>query len=96
MLTRDKVGAKMFFRIRPAEILLSLRAGPKYASILSRENNCTYSHTVKLLDTLKRFGFVDFEKKGRIKVVKLSEDGQSIAGSLYNVMAKLSRVKEKT
>jgi len=87
---------KLFLHVKPVRMLTVLQDGPKYATIISKETDCTYSHTVKLLDMFRDFGLVDFEKKGRIKVVKLSEDGQSIAGSLYNVMAKLSRVKEKT
>ena len=96
MQIKEKVGPKMFFRIRPVEILLSLKDGPKYASILSRENNCTYSHTVKLLEQFKKFGLVEFEKKGRIKIVKLTEDGQGVAGGLHNAMSKLVRIKEKS
>jgi DNA-binding MarR family transcriptional regulator len=95
MQSSEKIGIKMFFRIRPVEVLLGLRDGPKYATVISRENNCTYSHTVKLIKDFKKMGLVDFEKKGRIKLVKLTEDGQNIANSLYSLMNKLSRIKHK-
>ncbi len=86
----------MFFRARPVEILLSLRSGPKYASIISRENNCTYSHTVKLLEEFKKLGLVEFEKKGRIKIIKLTEDGNNISTGLNSVISKLRRIKRKS
>ncbi len=95
MAIKEKAGPKMFFRIRPVEILLSLKEGPKYASVLSRENNCTYSHTVKLLDEFRRISLVEFEKKGRIKIVKLTDDGQGVASGLFNTMSKLTRLKER-
>lgn len=77
-------------------MLSSLRSGPKYATILSKEVDCTYSHTVKLLDLFKDYGLVDFDKKGRIKMVRLTEMGQDICGSVENLLMKLARVKEKS
>ena len=77
-------------------MLSSLRSGPKYATILSKEVDCTYSHTVKLLDLFKDYGLVDFDKKGRIKMVRLTELGSDLCSSVENLLMKLSRVKEKS
>jgi predicted transcriptional regulator len=82
--------------VKPVKMLSSLRSGPKYATILSKEVDCTYSHTVKLLDLFKDYGLVDFDKKGRIKMVRLTEMGQDICGSVENLLMKLARVKEKS
>jgi len=82
--------------MKPVKLLTSLKSGPKYATILSKEVDCTYSHTVKLLDQFKIYGLVDFEKKGRIKIVKLTEDGQELAHSIEGSMIKLSKLKEKS
>lgn len=76
-------------------MLISLRAGPKYATILSKECDCTYSHTVKLLDLFRDYGLVDFEKKGRIKIIKLTSVGEDLAHTVETVLVKLSRLKEK-
>jgi DNA-binding MarR family transcriptional regulator len=73
-----------------------LRKGPKYATILSKEVDCTYSHTVKLLDLFRDYGLVEFEKKGRIKIVKLTETGEEIAKGAESVLLKLSKLKEKS
>jgi len=77
-------------------MLTSLRSGPKYATILSKEVDVTYSHTVKLLDQFKLFGLVEFEKKGRIKIVRLTEDGQDLAHSFETAWSKLIKLKEKS
>jgi predicted transcriptional regulator len=76
-------------------LLINLRNEPKYATILSKEVDLTYSHTVKLLDQFKNFGLVEFEKKGRIKVVKLTEVGDDVAKSFEAAFSKLSKLKEK-
>jgi len=89
---KDKV-SKLFLREKPVKLLVSLKEGPKYATILSKEIDCTYSHTVKLLDNFKRFDLVDFEKKGRIKIVKLTSLGEEVAHSFEGVMMKLKKIK---
>lgn len=77
-------------------MLATMKDGPKYATILSKEVDVTYSHTVKLLDLFRDFGLVDFEKKGRIKIVKLTTLGEDLARALDSVLVKLSRLKEKS
>ena len=76
-------------------MLVSLREGPKYATVISKEVDCTYSHTVKLLELFKDFGLVDFEKKGRIKIIKLTDIGDDLARNVDIVLVKLSKLKDK-
>ena len=87
----------LFLRDKPAKILLAMKTakGPVYATILSKEANCTYSHTIKILDTLQVMGLVVFDKKGRIKGVKLTDDGWDIAHNMEAVRKKLIQVEEK-
>jgi len=93
---KEKVASRLFLRQKPVKLLTSLVSGPKYATILSKEIDCTYSHTVKLLDQFKSFGLVEFEKKGRIKMVNLTDSGEDLAKAIENVLVKLSKIKEKT
>ncbi len=86
-------GFRLFLHSKPVKLLVSLKAGPKYATILSKEIDCTYSHTVKLLDQFKKFGLVDFEKKGRIKIVKLTSSGEALAHGFEGVMMLLKKIK---
>jgi DNA-binding MarR family transcriptional regulator len=85
--------AKLYLHVKPVRLLTSLKAGPKYATILSKEIDCTYSHTVKLLDQFKKLGLVNFEKKGRIKIVKLTSTGEDLAHAFEGVMMKLNKLK---
>ena len=95
-MPKEKLASRLFLRSKPVKLLISLRSGPKYATILSKEVDCTYSHTVKLLDQFKTFGLVDFEKKGRIKIIKLTDDGEDLAHSVEGSLMKLSKLKEKS
>lgn len=94
-MAKDKLASRLFLRSKPVKLLISLKNGPKYATILSKEVDCTYSHTVKLLDQFKNFGLVEFEKKGRIKMIKLTDDGEDLAHSVEGSLMKLSKLKEK-
>jgi DNA-binding MarR family transcriptional regulator len=83
MLTSStlKLGAKIFLREKPIELLLCLTKGvrEKYPSMLAKESKCTYSHTVHLLQKMEKIELVKFEKKGRLKLVALTPKGQSVA-----------------
>lgn len=92
---KEKTSLRLFLHTKPVKLIASLRSGPKYATILSKEIDCTYSHTVKLLDQFKKLGLVDFEKKGRIKIVKLTNLGEDVAHAFEGVMMKLKKLKIK-
>jgi DNA-binding MarR family transcriptional regulator len=76
-----------FFRKKPALILMALRKGvrARYGSLLAKEVDCTYSHAVKILQSLEKYNLVAFEKKGRIKLIKLTTKGQEIADSMQKI-----------
>ncbi len=95
MSLKKEMLTKTFLRVKPVKMLCSLKSGPKYATILSKENNCTYSHTVKLLDLFKDFGFVEFEKKGRIKIISLTESGENISILLKKILIELNTSNKK-
>jgi len=94
-MAKDKSVPRLFLRTKPVKLLVDLISEPKYATILSKDVDLTYSHTVKLLDQFKIFGLVDFEKRGRIKIVKLTETGNDIAHAIEIVLNKLSKLKER-
>lgn len=83
----------LFMHTKPVKLLVELKSGPQYATILSKKIDCTYSHTVKLLDQFKKYGMVDFEKKGRIKIVKLTQVGESLAHAFEGVLMQLAKIK---
>ncbi|MCX8194228.1 MAG: 40S ribosomal protein S19 [Candidatus Pacearchaeota archaeon] len=84
-----------FFRKKPALILTALRKGgrARYGSLLAKEVDCTYSHAVKILQSLEKFGLVGFEKKGRIKLIKLTNKGQDVADSIQKIKDIFNAIK---
>lgn len=72
---------EVFFRRKPAMILVALKKNNRnrYGSVLAKEVDCTYSHTVKILQEMEKAKLVSFEKQGRIKTIKLTEPGNKIA-----------------
>ncbi len=79
----------IFFRRKPAMMLVSLKKNTRmrYGSILAKEVDCTYSHAVKILQTLEELKLVSFEKRGRIKVIKLTKKGQGVADAIENIQS---------
>ncbi len=77
----------IFFRRKPALLLVALKkmARARYGSILAKEVDCTYSHAVKILQSLERLNLVMFEKKGRIKLIKLTKKGEEIASNIESI-----------
>ena len=77
----------IFFRRKPSLMLVYLKKNTKmrYGSILAKEVDCTYSHAVKILQTLEALKLVEFEKKGRIKLIRLTKKGKSIADAIENI-----------
>lgn len=87
---------ELFLRKKPVKLLLNIKMGnSKYISVLAKETDCTYSHTVKLLDVFKELGLLEFSKEGRIKYVKLTQDGHDLATDFESVLRKFSKLKPK-
>ena len=81
----------IFFRRKPAMMLVSLMRNSRmrYGSVLAKEVDCTYSHAVKILQTLQELKLVEFEKKGRIKLIKLTKKGREVAEAIEEIQKKI-------
>ncbi|MFH1294433.1 MAG: hypothetical protein ABIH90_00640 [Candidatus Aenigmatarchaeota archaeon] len=97
-MAKDKTAIMqdLFLREKPVKILLGLKATKElvYATVLSKYADCTYSHTIKILDVFERAGMVKFEKSGRIKKVVLTNDGWDVAHNLEAAIKKLVLIEE--
>ncbi len=82
---------EVFFRRKPAMILVALRSSSKnrYGSVLAKEVDCTYSHAVKILQEMEKSNLVAFEKQGRIKTIKLTDNGNRVAEHIERVRSLL-------
>ncbi len=84
---------ELFFKFKPVEMLVFLKKGmgPKYATQVSKGVDCTYSHTIKVLEKFKDLGLVIFKKKGRIKMIQLTPNGEEIAHDFEGLGRKFER-----
>jgi len=95
-MVKKKVLYNFFLRHKPVKILINLDKDSKlrYASILSKEVDCTYSHTVRILKLLQEKGLVEFSKQGRLKTIELTESGREIASHLQKTVNLFDKVEE--
>ncbi|MFH0928923.1 MAG: winged helix DNA-binding protein [Candidatus Aenigmatarchaeota archaeon] len=86
----------LFLHPKPVKMLTVLKHDDvQYATQVSKEVDCTYSHTVKVLEMFKNLGLVVFERKGRIKLVRLTEEGQDIAHDFEGIRRKFLKMAGK-
>jgi DNA-binding MarR family transcriptional regulator len=86
-MLRMKDNFDIFFRRKPALMLIALKriSRARYGSVLAKEVDCTYSHAVKILQSLEKLGLVVFERKGRIKLIKLTKTGHEMSSNIENI-----------
>ncbi|MDI6889208.1 MAG: MarR family transcriptional regulator [Methanocellales archaeon] len=81
---------KLFLREKPAHILLTIASHEKpYASTIAKAVDSTYAHITNILSEMEKHGLVAFSPQGRIKYVRLTDLGETVAGilgELYNVL----------
>ncbi len=94
---KKNVFKDLFFKLKPVEMLVFLKKGmgPKYATQVSKGVDCTYSHTIKVLEKFRGLGLVVFKKKGRIKIIQLTSDGEEIAHDFEGLSRKFERAKSE-
>ena len=92
----ERILVDLFLREKPAKILIGLKTGKGtvYATVLSKEADCTYSHTIKILNLFRKLNIVEFEKKGRIKKVSLTNEGWEIAHNLEILLKKFLTLED--
>lgn len=84
---------KTFLHSKPVRMLTVLKGdNVKYATQVSKAVDCTYSHTVKVLEMFRKMGLVTFEKKGRVKLIKLTGEGHDVAHDFEGIRRKFHRI----
>lgn len=56
-----------------------------YSSLLAKKTNITYSHIVKILQSLEKINIITMEKEGRRKQIFLTPKGENLAKRLLEV-----------
>ncbi len=77
----------MFLHEKPARLLIKIKEGKgtKYASVLAKEVDCTYSHCIRILQSMEKLGLISFKKGGRTKMVSMTKFGEDVAFALENI-----------
>ncbi len=78
---------EVLFRKKPCMMLVELVESDEelYASKLAKRVECTYSHVVKVLQQMHDAGLLEFEKRGRLKIISLTEKGEDVASNISDV-----------
>ena len=86
---------EFFVNVKSAKILVTLSnpTTDNYASQISSNVDCTYSHTVRILQKFEDRGLVNSEKQGRRKMIELTEDGSEVAEKLGDLMHSLGQIE---
>ncbi len=77
----------IFFREKPAMMLVALNTSKTdiYASSLAKQIDCTYSHVVKILQEMSDAGLINFDKRGRLKLLSLTKKGSEVADHIEKI-----------
>lgn len=86
-MAKTKKIFNVFFREKPALMLVTLynSTNEVYASNLAKGVDCTYSHVVKILQEMSKAGLVQFQKQGRLKILKLTKKGEDVAKKISEI-----------
>jgi len=95
-LGSEDIFKELFLQEKPSQMLVFLKGGdePNYATEVSKGVDCTYSHTIKVLDQFEELDLVEFSKEGRVKLIELTDDGEEIAHDLEGLVRKFERKAE--
>ena len=86
-----------FLKEKPVRALAALAKKDRewYASMLSKEIDCTYPHLINTLTFFEEAGLVKREGRGRINVITLTETGEDLAHDLEGLLRRLERLDAK-
>lgn len=79
---------ELFIREKPVRIIREINnpQTDNYASQISKQADCTYSHTVRLLQKFEDKNVVNSNKRGRKKELELTDKGENIAKTLSDLL----------
>jgi DNA-binding MarR family transcriptional regulator len=84
-MVKKKINLENFLlQEKPVRALLFLKrtSDLTYLANLSKDIDSTYAHTWGIISKLQNLGFVRFEKVGRIKLLKLTDQGTEVANAV--------------
>ncbi len=81
---------EIFIKKKPSKILICLKNTQKEWTLrlLCEESKMTYVYLMRILPKIKQYGLISEERKGKRKVLKLTEKGTKLA-TLFEEMERI-------
>lgn len=88
---------ELFVHEKPVLTLVKLksRRTENYTREISTAIDCSYSHTVRIINRLEDADLVVSETKGRKKMLKLTEKGEELAEKAHEFVAELDSINRE-
>ncbi len=86
---------KIFLKEKPSMAIVTIRRsrGDIYSRVVSKQIDCTYAHTVKMISKMNDGNLVMLRDKGRKKILELTEKGEKYADVLLDLMENERRLE---
>ena len=87
--------SSLFFKEKPVRALAALTEKDKtwYASMLCKKIDCTYPHMINTLKLFEQSGLIETEGSGRIRIIRLTDQGEDLAHEFENLLRRLDRIE---
>ena len=81
----------LILREKPSMALLYLKDSTIswYSSLLAKKVDCTYPHIIKIISMFQELDLVKFERRGRRKVITLTDRGVEVSQNLEGLVRTL-------
>jgi DNA-binding MarR family transcriptional regulator len=56
-----------------------------YGSTIAKRTDCTYSHVIKILKYFEKYNLIKGQKKGRLRLLELTDKGRILAEKLRDI-----------
>lgn len=86
----------LFFNEKPVRALASLAKSDRvwYPSMLAKEIDCSYPHLMSVLNEFETAGLIKSEGMGRIRVLRLTENGDDLAHDFELILRRIDRTEK--
>ena len=87
---------ELFFNKKTVEILLSMLEDekPRYPTVIAEEVGSIYPHVFNILKELEDYGLVESYKEGRIRFIRLTEEGRKITEKFKELYSNLDAFQD--
>lgn len=87
---------ELFFNKKTVEILLSMLEDekPRYPKVIAEEVGSIYPHVFNILKELEEAGIVESYKEGRIRFIRLTEEGKKITEKFKDIYSNLDTFQD--